>query len=102
MLNMKNGHLSKQGENSEEAIKSKIIEQCENFLKQMPIELRETLPKKLPSQIKGECKFFSKEFKQFASFRKLNKCLKRKIVAFISVQNLSLSKEKPKKNPTNN
>lgn len=40
------------GEQSEEVIKSLVLEQCENYLKQMPVELQERLPRKLPSQIK--------------------------------------------------
>lgn len=44
--------FSKAGEQSEEVIKSLVLEQCENYLKQMPVELQERLPRKLPSQIK--------------------------------------------------
>lgn len=44
------------GENSEEVVKSLVLEHCDNYLKQVPIELHEKLVKKLPNQMKLDCK----------------------------------------------
>ena len=42
----------KTGENTEEAVKAQVFEQCEHYLKQIPNELHDKLEKRLPNQNK--------------------------------------------------
>ncbi len=50
MQNIKELHLI--GENTEEAVKSSVISQCDHYLKQIPVELHEKLERRLPNQSK--------------------------------------------------
>ena len=44
--------FSKTGDNVEENVRNSVLEQCENYLKQIPKELHNRMDRKLPNQVR--------------------------------------------------